>query len=246
MKKVAKYSVISMAVVAVVLFLGLKKNINLDKMNIYETEHFTIYYESLTPQTLADIESKLEINVGDLYTFFAFDTPQKGKIVVYKDVDSFQRAYLGFLLRLVYGDWASGGAYKEMVLLTSPENPGSAHTYNDTLDIIVHEYVHTLVYHLNNQPRIWLDEGLATYLAGQEVKNLPSVIPSYETTLSQSLNDFVNAEGYAFAYTYIDYLVETYGREKVVALVKSNDFQTSFSKSEHEIYEEWIAYLSLR
>ena len=243
MKKIVKYIVIGFVFVIIVLFFGLKKNVNLDNMQTHETIHFTIYYETLSPQTVDNIESYLEVNVDELHTFFAFTPPQKGKIVIYKDVDSFQRAYAGYLLSFVLGDWASGGAFEDMVLLTSPENPGTHHTYDDMLDIAVHEYVHTLIYQLNDQPSIWLDEGIATYLAGQEADRLPPIIPSYETTQSQNLNDFVNAEGYAFAYTYIDYLVITYGSERVVALIKSSDFVSSLGKSELEIYNEWLAAL---
>jgi len=242
MKKLFTYLFVIFAI-AGMLFLGLKKNIHLDNMEIYETEHFAIYYEALDQDTIHDIEQKLEAAYTPIQQFFGLSEDQRGRIVVYKSVERFQRAYLGFILSLVYGDWASGAAHQDLVLVTSPEHPGSQHTYDDTLEIVVHEYVHTLVYQQNEMPDIWLDEGVATYLAGQK-SEFSSAVPSFDAMHQQDMNTFLDNDGYAYSYAYVDYLVTTYGSEKVISLIKTDDYEGSLGKSALDIYTEWASRMT--
>ena len=93
--------------VAGILFLGFKKNISLDDMQVYETKHFDIYYETLEQKTISDIEESLETSYSDIQSFFNLGLDHRGKLIVYEDVGKFQRAYLGFILSLAYGDWGS-------------------------------------------------------------------------------------------------------------------------------------------
>lgn len=242
MKKTAKYLLIIFIVVVGILVLGLKKNIHLDKMQVHETEHFTIYYETLKQETLNDIEKKLETEYATTQDFFSLPQTQKGRVVVYANVERFQRAYLGLFLSLFYGDWASGAAYQDLVLITSPENPGTQHTYEDVLEIVTHEYIHTLVYQQNEMPNIWLDEGVATLLSGQKSK-LPLTIPRFDAMQKQDMKTFLENEGYAFSCVYVEYLVKVYGNEKFVNLIRSNDYQETFGKSALDIYNEWVSYV---
>jgi hypothetical protein len=242
MKKATKRLLVILIVVIGVLVLGFKKNIRLDKMQVHETEHFIIYYETLKQITLNDLEEKLETSYPTIQGFFRLHQTQKGRIVVYASVERFQRAYLGIFLSLLYGDWASGAAYQDLVLITSPENPGSQHTYEDVLEIVTHEYIHTLVYQQNEMPNIWLDEGVATFLSGQK-SELPLVVPRFEAMQKQDMNTFLENEGYAFSYVYVEYLVKIYGNEKVVNLIRSNDYEETFGKSAFDIYNEWMSYV---
>lgn len=241
MRKLLKYLFVILAVVGI-LFLGFKKNIRLDTMQVHETEHFTVYYEALGQETISDIDEKLETNYPAIQSFFSLGQDQKGRIVVYASVERFQRAYLGIFLSLLYGDWATGAAYQDLVLITSPENPGTHHTYEDILETVVHEYVHTLVYQQNEMPDIWLDEGLATFLAGQKSK-LPPTIPPFDAMQKQDMATFLENDGYAFSYVYVEYLVKVYGNERVVSLIRTNDYEETFGKTVLDIYNEWLLYL---
>lgn len=49
--------------------------------------------------------------------------------------------------------------------------------------------------------------------------------------------------GYDLAGTYIDYLDVTYGWDKVLELIKTEDYNKVFGISEEEIYLKWIEYL---
>lgn len=221
------------------LWLGLKKNINLTNMEVHETPHFNIYYEDLSPAALQDIAEMLEGKFPQLQDFFSLDAHPKGTIVVYENIEQFQRAYLGWILSLFYGDWASGAAYWDIVLATSPENPGAAHTYTETLDIIVHEYVHTRIYAINETPNIWLDEGLATYLADQG-NSAEVTIPSFEILQAEDMGTFLDHDGYAVGQAYVAYLIETYGPEKTLNLIRTNNYEATLGQSAQEVYAEWV------
>ncbi|MBN2117013.1 MAG: hypothetical protein JW730_10595 [Anaerolineales bacterium] len=243
MRKTVKYLPAAFIVITAILFLGFKKNISLEGLQTYKTPHFTIYYEELSPQTLKDIEQKLETSYPDLQSFFGLKDNDNSRVIVYKSVERFQRAYLGVFLSYAFGDWAAGAAYEDMVLLTSPENPGQEQTYESILDIAVHEYIHTLIYQVNQNPDIWLDEGVATYLAEQpsNLSGLPA--PTFEQMQSQSQGEFAENNGYAWGYAYVDYLVTTYGAEKVVDLITTNDYERCLGKSQLAVYEEWMSHM---
>jgi hypothetical protein len=243
MRKIAKYLLVIFAVIVVVLFLGFKKNLNLQGMHTYDTPHFIIYYEELNQQTLKDIEQKLETSYPDIQSFFGLHDNNKGKVIVYKTIERFQRAYLGLFLSWVFGDWAAGAAYQDMVLLASPENPGQGHTYTSILDIAVHEYVHTLIYQVNENADIWLDEGAATYLAGQQSELSNVSVPTFEEMQSQSQSEFVENEGYTWGHEYVEYLVATYGADKIIDLIETNDYESCLGKSKLAIYDEWVKYV---
>jgi hypothetical protein len=243
MRKIAKYLLVTFVVIGAILFLGFKKNLNLQGMHTYDTPHFVIYYEKLNQQTLKDIEQKLEISYPDIQNFFGLNDNSKGKVIVYKTIERFQRAYLGLFLSYVFGDWAAGAAYEDMVLLASPESPGQEHTYTSILDIAVHEYVHTLTYKVNENTDIWLDEGVATYLARQQSELSDVSVPTFEEMQSQSQGEFVENGGYIWGYEYVEYLVTTYGAQKVVDLIKTNDYERCLGKSKLAIYDEWVEYV---
>ncbi len=221
---------------------GIKKNIQLETMETYEREHFIVYYEVLGQATLRDIGDTLEENYPLINNFFNLDQHQKSRVAVYDNVDRFQHTYLGFFLSWLYDDSAVGAAYQDLVLLTSPENPGTQHTYADMLEIAVHEFVHTCVYRLNEYPNIWLDEGLATYLAGQR-SPLPASIPEFADFQEQDMSFFWENDGYAVSYYYVEFLIREFGSEDMVRLIQTNDYQGALGESELDVYNRWLAYL---
>jgi hypothetical protein len=237
-KKMAAASLI-LGVMLTAAYFGLKKNIDYSGMQTYGTEHFQIYYSVLEEATKSDIANALETAHPRIAAFFATEREAKSVIVVYPSVDDFQHAYLGHILTWFYGDWAAGAAYETMVLSTSPENPGSEHTYEDILQILVHEYVHSLIYQINPFPNVWLDEGLATYLAGQESK-LPETLPEFEVFRKDDMGVFLDHDGYAVSCSFIAYLDRAYGNEQILELIRTNDYPAVFGKTAPAVFSEWV------
>ena len=52
---------------------------------------------------------------------------------------------------------------------------------------------------------------------------------------------FAISGGYQFSYTYVDYLIRTYGFDKTIKLVKTGSYENTFGKTEQEIYNDWKA-----
>lgn len=46
-----------------------------------------------------------------------------------------------------------------------------------------------------------------------------------------------------FTHTYIEYLDVTYGWDSVLKLLKTEDYQECFGKSQQDIYNEWVEFL---
>ena len=70
MKRIIKYVLILLVVGICILFVGLKKHIQMETMETYETEHFIVYYEVLEQATLRDISDTLEANYPLINHFF--------------------------------------------------------------------------------------------------------------------------------------------------------------------------------
>ncbi|MBN2086452.1 MAG: hypothetical protein JW748_14630 [Anaerolineales bacterium] len=242
MKIKAAVVILALSAVIGILHFGLKKNIDYSAMQVFETPHFRVYHSSLADGTKADVENALESAYPRIAGFFSMDGEERTVIVLYPGVEEFQRAYLGHVLSLFYGDWAAGASQEDMVLAASPENPGSEHTYEEILQILVHEYVHSLIYQINEFPNVWLDEGLATFLAGQEGA-LPSPLPGFAVFQKDDLGAFMDNAGYAVGYSYMEYLDAAYGNEKIILLIRTNDYMAAFGKSAYDVYSEWIRHV---
>ena len=100
---------------------------------------------------------------------------------------------------------------------------------------------------MNEDVDLWLTEGMALYLSNGEPfykENLEYFsIPTYGNTNSNNPLIFSNSGGYTFAHTYIEYLDKTYGWDRVLKLIETEDYENGFGKTKKEIYEEWISYI---
>lgn len=54
---------------------------------------------------------------------------------------------------------------------------------------------------------------------------------------------FSKMGGYTFANTYIEYIDKKYGWEKLMEIIKTEDYETVFGKSDEDIYNEWVDYI---
>lgn len=144
-------------------------------------------------------------------------------------------------------DWYIGDNIGKDVILTSPANPGKVHDYNDNKYVVLHEMVHAYVSILNPKVQLWLTEGIALYLNNGEpfykeyLKNMK--VPSYSQTLTKNPITFSKIGGYTLAHTYIEYIDVTYGWESVLDMIKTNDYQKTFGKTQQNIYSEWVNYI---
>jgi RNA polymerase sigma-70 factor (ECF subfamily) len=155
-------------------------------------------------------------------------------------------------------DWVVGTCNGDELMMVSPLNPGSVHTYESLMQVIVHEFVHIAVYYAlggkgsTPSPK-WLAEGYAQYEAGQindyirkyVASSLTEKAPPTWTQLDTvSAMEFGNMNGYAFSVTIVEFLVVTYGIDKLVLLIKEpENIEIIYGLSKDTLEKQWIQYL---
>ncbi len=167
-------------------------------------------------------------------------------IIVYPSRKDLHRKTIGFAGAFL-PDWFIGDNTREWVLISSPANPGPAHSRESIEQAAVHEYVHVLTDRVNKGLGYWLKEGIALYLAGQEpsVESIRSYADlSWEEYSKPNALQFAEVGGYTLAHALIQYIVERYGWESVVSLVPAGaSMEAKLGLSPRALFDDWKAWL---
>lgn len=222
-------------------------NLQTKDMSRIEGKWITVYYE--TEEAAAkDVLSYADPLVEEIAIALGFSEKQDVNVYIYDTQQTMQTKKYGFIAPLLQLDWYIGDNRGTEVILTSPANPGSVHSYDDNKEAVLHEIVHAYVSVINPNISLWLTEGMALYLSNGKPFQAEYLeymeIPSYEDTCTINPIRFSNCGGYTFAHTYIAYLHNTYGWDSVLELLETEDYEKIFHKSQKEIYGEWLQYLS--
>ena len=173
-------------------------------------------------------------------------TSQRVSIYVYDEQATMQTKRYGLVAPLLGLDWYIGdNVGSDAVVLTSPANPPASHDHDSVMGAAPHELVHCYVAALNPHASKWLSEGMALYLANGEEFD-PSyleALPSYRDVTSNDPLRFERCGGYQLANTYVEYLDATYGWDRVVELVRTEDYGGTLGTSRERAYEGWVEYL---
>jgi len=178
------------------------------------------------------------------------------KIYIYGNTDELRDS-------LVYpSEWTGGVAFVEYGIVAigiAPEN----------LDwgkrAMVHELAHLVTYQMTNSPYgdipTWLEEGLSMYAEGDLEERFQSVLTSAisgGTLISvQSLCSSFPADpagahlAYAESYSIVDFLIQTYGRDKMFELLNIFKEGSSYDDALMEVYSfntngleaDWLKYI---
>jgi len=144
------------------------------------------------------------------------------------------------------------------LMIVSPMNPGRYHTYESLMQVIVHEFTHVAMYYvgakngLSGMPR-WLSEGYACYEAGQindQIrKSVVSLLSAKEPPTWYQLENATEAafgqmNGYGISTTIVEFLIATFGFDKLVLLIKEpENIETIYGKSKKTLEKQWIRYV---
>jgi len=215
-----------------------------------ETEHFIFFSYDQDKECLENIAKNLEDNYDRITEDLGYKSTEKIKVHIYPDQDSFHQA----IGRPDAPDWVVGTADQERVIMVSPLNPGSTHNYNGMLKVAIHEFTHVITTRINpsfpnRDP--FLTEGIAMYEARQMDANYATLVdrlvntdkvPSLEEL---RFNLYNYNSGYALACTFVEYMVDTYGRE-VIGQIIENPGKTEeiLGVSQQELEQGWREYLS--
>jgi len=219
-----------------------------------ESQHFGFYSTHDDIKVLDSLAAALENNYSKITTHLGVQIENKIKVKVFPDVKAFHAAinYPGA------PDWVVGTFNTEGLMMVSPLNPGSSHTYESLMQVIVHEFTHIAVYHaLGGQgmaklPK-WLNEGYAMYESGQvnelvrkSVKSslLQKEPPTWNQLDEVSMMEFGKMNGYGFSGAIVEFLADTYGIEKLASLIKApENIEMIYGFPKDTLEKQWVLYL---
>jgi hypothetical protein len=249
--------VLNVLSIAFFMFLTISKLVgqNNDSLNLAkESQHFHYYSTSGDIKVLDSLATTLENNYSRITNHLGIQLDKKINVKVFPNLKSFH-------LAINYPDapdWVVGSSNGDELMMVSPLNPGSIHTYESLMQVIVHEFVHIAVSYARGDkgwttlPR-WLNEGYAQYEAGQINEHIRKIVessviakdpPTWTQLASASAMEFGNMNGYGLSVTIVEFLVLEYGIEKLVLLIKKpENLENIYGLSENTLEKQWIQYL---
>ena len=222
-------------------------NLKTADMNVLNGDWINVYYET-EKDAAEDVFAYADAETAFIAERLDFKEKQDINVYIYDDQSTMQTKKYGYIAPLLGLDWYIGDNIGTEVILTSPANPGEAHSYDDNKYAVLHEIVHAYISVINKDIDLWLTEGVALYLSNGEPFYREYLeyftLPTYEATTSDNPLTFSESGGYIVSHIYIEYLDQTYGWDKVLRLIETEDYEDCFGKSEKEIYEDWVHYIS--
>lgn len=248
MKKVV---ILLISVVFILAIIGFNKSIDNDdsfKLQM-ENKNFEFYSYNKDKKCLADLSKILEENYNRISKELNITLKEKVIIEVYPDIKAFHDA----MGSPNAPNWVVGTGWKNKIEMVSPLNPGGQHTYDTLMQVVVHEFTHVVISNINSDLEsipIWLNEGIAAYEAKQMSSNSRSAIKekldSNDVPSLSEMNssNFSEVGGYVFSYTAIEYLIENYGYDTIVLLIKTpTDLEKILGNSMMEFENSWKNHL---
>lgn len=232
---------------------NLKKE-NTSSLNLkFISEHFNSYSKKEDEKVLKNLSDTLESNYLRVTTNMKTSFNSKIDVFIYPDLKAFHSA-------INYPDapdWVVGAASKNELKMVSPLNPGSVHTYESLMKAIVHELAHTVVLNFRKQGLVglpnWLNEGYAYYEAKQLTKSqreivhnqlLKNKIPSWNELEKANTAQFGDINGYPISATIIEFLVESYGLDKLKQfIIEPESVEKIYNMSKEDLEDLWLKYL---
>jgi len=219
-----------------------------------ESQHFDFYSTESDLKVLDSLAITLENNYSRITDRLGIQINNKIHVKVFPDVKDFHAA----INMPDAPEWVVGTGYGNEIMMVSPLNPGRYQTYESLMQIIVHEFVHIAVYHvvgdlMTRLPR-WLNEGYACYEAGQINDNIKKSLasglllkapPTWTQLEAASDMEFGQMGGYGYSATIVEFLIDTFGFDKLVLLIKEPEkIEFIYGLSKDTLETEWIKYLT--
>lgn len=228
---------------------------NNDTLNLAkESQHFNFYSTNGDIKVLDSLAITLEKNYFRITNHLGIQIDKKINVKVFPNLKSFHVA-------IKYPDapdWVVGSSIDDELLMVSPLNPGSYHTYKSLMQVIVHEFAHVAVYYArgekgSNTLPSWLNEGYAQYEAGQIDEDIRKLVkkslidktpPTWTQLDKASAMEFGQMNGYGLSVMIVEFLIDTYGIDKLVLLIKEpENIEIIYDLSKNDLETQWIQYL---
>jgi RNA polymerase sigma-70 factor (ECF subfamily) len=203
------------------------------------------------------LEKELEANYERITADLKVTPSEKFPVHIFPDIDTFHRTSGQAGASATHVGTTQGIA----IWLVSPLSPGEALNTQAVLTAGVHEFTHALVMYVNGsltennyQIPIWLNEGLAGYEARQMTPDwrvrmvqliADNTIPSIGADLVPE--KWEQVKGFPYSITLVEYMVQEYGFDKIIAIIKSpSELESILGVTTSELDSGWRAYLHKR
>lgn len=241
-----RLSLILGVALSVILVSCSKKEDNSTLSLKQESDHFMFYATDKDKEVLDELEKSLEDNYERISKNLGVKLERKVNVSIYPDIESFHDG-IGMSDA---EDWVVGAAKNGEMFMVSPSNPGSVHTYDNLMKVIVHEYAHILVGEINSTTDIYLNEGMAVVQANQIEENTKKFLKeSCELnklpTIDEIKNNFFELdERYELSGGFVEFLVNNYGYDKVTKIIaEPQNLENITELSKNELFENWKEYI---
>ena len=218
-----------------------------------ETEHFVFCCTNQDVEILETLAEALEGCYSRVTSDLGKALSEKTKVYISPNL----RAYHEMIGRPDDPDWSVGQGHDSAIYMVSPLNPGPAHTYDDMLPVVVHEFTHVVVAeNFGRKVPTYLNEGIAYYEAGQgkgsgyyvqadrRDETLPSLKEMDGWKSYVNMSDYDAGRAYAYGGIYVNFVVEKFGFDSVVSLLEGKPQTEAFGMSMEEANEKWMDYLA--
>lgn len=230
------------------LQLGCQKDSNIisQKPTIVEYDNFIFkLYDGLSESIVEPIQGKLDANYLRILTDLEVASMGKVTVSIWSKESNFLDNMEASIGRRYEG--AGGWVYSSYDIRI-------LHRGSNTPQIVLHEFCHAVSLVVNNRignnPR-WLWETVAVYEAGEFVdpKTLNYLVNGNFPTLLELNADFsVNSlKVYDVGYLIGAFIVEKYGKSKLVELVRTNgDIPTVLGLTNQQFEEDWRDFVTIQ
>lgn len=211
-----------------------------------ESEHFKYSSTKSDKEVLDDLEENLESNYDRIAKDLNVTLEEKIDVAIYPNIDEFHKA-IGMEDA---GDWLVGVAGTSEVAMVSPLNPGSVHTYDSLMSVIVHEYTHILVMNLNVDTDTYLNEGIAVVEANQIDNNTKYYLREIAKldklpSIDEMKNNYSGLEQpYFLSGGFVEFIINDYGYDGIINLIKKpDDLEIITGSTKENLEKSWKEYI---
>lgn len=210
-------------------------------------ENIHLYYQKGDEKGANEVFDLLSEESASIFSKMEFERKHPIEVFIYKTQWQLAIREAGFTTLIVAPSWHIGDSHNGNVMMVSPYTPVDVHTHDSILQATLHELVHSINFQINPDLSYFWDNGLATYLSKQEPERdhlYGMDVPTMDQMKTDNGLVFGEMGGYAFSYSYIDYLERTYGWEAILTYASGQgSYEEVFDQSKEQIYLDWVQYL---